>query len=82
MDYLKTQGLTSDTTTQNKIIEGLCVGGKARDAEMFLSSLEEKRPDNYSAMIEGYCEGRHTLKAFQLFTKLYREGAYLKKRHA
>lgn len=57
---------------QNKIIEGFCVGGKVREVEMYLNSLEEKCFDNYFAMIKGFCEVSYILEVFEFFVKFYR----------
>ncbi|XP_057521845.1 pentatricopeptide repeat-containing protein At3g04760, chloroplastic isoform X4 [Amaranthus tricolor] len=80
LDYVKGQGLTPDTVMHNKIIEGLCIGGKVKEAEKFLYSLDNKCPDNYSAMIDGYCEAKLAREAFSLFVNLKKHGTPLKRK--
>ncbi|KAJ8423793.1 hypothetical protein Cgig2_024302 [Carnegiea gigantea] len=80
LDHMMAQGLAPDISMQNKIIEGLCLAGKVEEAEDFLKNLKEKHPDNYSAMINGYCEARHASKAYALFVKLSQRGLLVKKK--
>ncbi|KAK9748844.1 hypothetical protein RND81_02G084900 [Saponaria officinalis] len=82
LDFMKSQGLVPGVVTNNHIIEGLCVGMKVKEAELFMSSLDVKHPDNYSSMISGYCEARHTIEAFKLFLKLDKQGIKIKKKTA
>lgn len=74
LDYMRVQGLEPTTVTHNMIIEGLCIGGKVREAEMFVGSLEDKGLDNYSAMVYGYCEVKETRSAYELFVGLSKQG--------
>lgn len=49
--------------THNTIIEGLCMGGKVKEAEAFLVGMKVKFSENFSVMVSGYCEADPTEKA-------------------
>lgn len=57
-------GYKLDIDTHNMIIERLCMGGKVKEAEAFLVGLKEKCSENFSAMVNGYCQADLTEKAF------------------
>ncbi|KAL2557874.1 Pentatricopeptide repeat-containing protein [Forsythia ovata] len=79
LDDMRGLGLIPGTATHNLIIEGLCLGRKVKEAEMYLYRLEDKSIENYSAMVNGYCESDNATKAYKLFVMLFKEGCYVKK---
>ncbi|KAK9748929.1 hypothetical protein RND81_02G091000 [Saponaria officinalis] len=81
---MKSKGFEPHIITYNILAGGLARNGLAKEAvkeaELFLRSLDVKHPDNYSSMISGYCEARHTIEAFKLFLNLYKQGIKIKKK--
>ncbi|KAK9153151.1 LOW QUALITY PROTEIN: hypothetical protein Sjap_000631 [Stephania japonica] len=65
---------TKVSNTHRIIIEGLCKGGKVKEAEAFLSDLDEKFIDSLSALVNGYCESDYIGKAYDLFINLSKTG--------
>ncbi|KAM1004154.1 hypothetical protein ACFX2C_004381 [Malus domestica] len=78
LDYMEAHGFKPDSVTHNMIIENLCIGGKVKEAEGFLNSLEYKNVDTYSAMVSGYCEANHTKEAYELLIRLAKQGTLVK----
>ncbi|KAK1568836.1 hypothetical protein Q3G72_029479 [Acer saccharum] len=74
LNDMKKQGLGPYFARDNMIIEGLCLGGKVKEAEAFFHSLQEKCLENYSAMFNGYCHADYSEKAFQLFMRISKQG--------
>ncbi|GJZ89724.1 pentatricopeptide repeat-containing protein [Tanacetum coccineum] len=58
--------ITFDVLVSGLVIEGLCKGGKVKEAELFYSTFEYKSLDLYAAMVNGYCEANNTSKAYKL----------------
>ncbi|KAK7840518.1 putative pentatricopeptide repeat-containing protein [Quercus suber] len=79
LEYMEAQGLKPKSVTHNMIIEGLCKGGKVKEAEEFLWTLEDKSVDNYSALVNGYCEANCTSESYKLFFRLSKQGVLIKK---
>ncbi|KAF3662493.1 putative protein UXT -like protein [Capsicum annuum] len=80
LDHMKGQSLTPTTVTHNMIIEGLCIGGYVEEAEIFINSLENKSAENYSALVNGYCELGNTKGAFGFFVRLSKQGVLIKRK--
>ncbi|KAM7250845.1 hypothetical protein ACFE04_022728 [Oxalis oulophora] len=78
LDCMEKRGLEPDEV-HNTIIEGLCVGGRVKEAEKFLDDLKKKSLDNYAALINGYCEKNHLKDAYKLFDRLAEERKLVKK---
>ncbi|KAF3966709.1 hypothetical protein CMV_009214 [Castanea mollissima] len=79
LEYMEAQGLKPNSVTHNMIIEGLCKDGKVKEAEEFLWTLEDKSVDNYSALVNGYCEANSMSEAYKLFVRLSKQGVLIKK---
>ncbi|KAK7838944.1 pentatricopeptide repeat-containing protein [Quercus suber] len=55
------------------------LGGKVKEAEEFLWTLEDKSVDNHSRLANGSCEANCTSEAYKLFVRLSKQGVLIKK---
>lgn len=79
LDDMIAQGMKPEST-HNIIIKKLCCAGKVKEAKMFLDHLEVKSKDNYSAMVEGYCEAKLAKEAYELFVWLSKQGIVVREK--